>query len=170
METKKKKAIGYFMNSNYLVLSRSDRRGRLIYWHKAVAENKIGRPLQKGEVVHHADNNKLNNDPGNLQVCPSRKAHNARHVITEAYLVAGNPFFRKCHHCGKHGDPAEMKIHRRRNVNNGFEHYQCANDYKRKWQATSPTYQKYRMARRQLRITLKTFNVKGKGAQSSFGF
>jgi HNH endonuclease len=28
----------------------------------------LGRPLLKGEVVHHRDNNKRNNDPANLKV------------------------------------------------------------------------------------------------------
>lgn len=36
--------------------------------HTEIAEWKIGRPLREGEVVHHKDRNKLNNDPSNLQV------------------------------------------------------------------------------------------------------
>jgi HNH endonuclease len=36
--------------------------------HKWVAEVKLGRPLQKGEIVHHIDGNSWNNDPSNLQV------------------------------------------------------------------------------------------------------
>jgi hypothetical protein len=33
-----------------------------------IAEQVIGRPLAKGEIVHHIDGNKQNNDPSNLQV------------------------------------------------------------------------------------------------------
>jgi hypothetical protein len=40
--------------------------GKLV--HRVVAEAMIGRPLRKGEVVHHRDHNKLNNDPANLLV------------------------------------------------------------------------------------------------------
>lgn len=43
--------------------------------HRRIAEAIIGRPLRDGEVVHHVDGNKLNNDPANLQVLPSQAEH-----------------------------------------------------------------------------------------------
>ena len=42
--------------------------------HRSVAEEMLGRPLQPGEIVHHMDNQKHNNDPSNLQVM-SRAEH-----------------------------------------------------------------------------------------------
>lgn len=36
--------------------------------HRVVAEQKIGRPLGRGEVVHHIDGDKHNNHPDNLLV------------------------------------------------------------------------------------------------------
>jgi hypothetical protein len=36
--------------------------------HRIVMEKIIGRKLRKGEIVHHIDENKKNNDPNNLQV------------------------------------------------------------------------------------------------------
>jgi hypothetical protein len=36
--------------------------------HRAVAEEAMGRPLRPGEVVHHIDGDKHNNDPSNLRV------------------------------------------------------------------------------------------------------
>ena len=36
--------------------------------HRVVAERKLGRPLKAGEIVHHIDGNKRNNDPDNLMV------------------------------------------------------------------------------------------------------
>lgn len=36
--------------------------------HRVVAEQMLGRPLMPGEIVHHIDGNKHNNDPSNLQV------------------------------------------------------------------------------------------------------
>ena len=43
--------------------------------HRVVAEEKLGRALLPGEVVHHKDTNRLNNDPDNLRVFPSQKEH-----------------------------------------------------------------------------------------------
>jgi hypothetical protein len=47
--------------------------------HRAVAEQMLGRPLRRGEVVHHRDGDKTNYDPSNLQVLPSQAAHAALH-------------------------------------------------------------------------------------------
>lgn len=38
------------------------------YEHRLVAEQKLGRRLLPGEVAHHKDENKQNNDPDNLEV------------------------------------------------------------------------------------------------------
>ena len=43
--------------------------------HRVVAAEKMGRPLLKGEVVHHIDGNILNNHPDNLQVLASQSEH-----------------------------------------------------------------------------------------------
>lgn len=43
--------------------------------HRAAAEAMLGRPLRPGEVVHHRDGDKLNNDPMNLEVLPSQSEH-----------------------------------------------------------------------------------------------
>ena len=36
--------------------------------HRVVAEQLLGRALLPGEIVHHKDGNKLNNEPGNLEI------------------------------------------------------------------------------------------------------
>jgi hypothetical protein len=52
------------------------------YEHRVVAEHTLGRRLLPGEIVHHEDHNKRNNDPSNLSVSPSRWHHNAKHRKT----------------------------------------------------------------------------------------
>lgn len=51
--------------------------------HRAVAEKMLGRPLRKGEVVHHIDENKRNNKPENLMVFKNQAAHAAWHARKE---------------------------------------------------------------------------------------
>ena len=77
---KKIKKLGLTINWTYLyidgngyLMNCEDRSNR--YWvHRKVMETKLGRPLQPGEVVHHIDKNKRNNDPSNLTVM-SRSEH-----------------------------------------------------------------------------------------------
>lgn len=57
------------------------RNGRLE--HRFVAEQMLGRVLLPGEVVHHKDRNKHNNDPSNLMVFTSQSEHATHHRLTD---------------------------------------------------------------------------------------
>lgn len=50
-----------------------------IYEHILVAEEKLGRYLKDGEVVHHRDENKMNNNPDNIIVFCSKSEHTKFH-------------------------------------------------------------------------------------------
>lgn len=59
----------------------ADSRDRVLE-HRAVAENMLGRLLVSGEEVHHVNENKLDNDPGNLEVLTPAE-HRRRHFQPE---------------------------------------------------------------------------------------
>jgi hypothetical protein len=52
--------------------------------HRVVAEQMLGRKLLPGEVVHHIDRDKRNNNPANLQVFNSQAEHAAHHAKLNA--------------------------------------------------------------------------------------
>lgn len=62
------------------------------YEHRLVAERKLGRPLAKGEHVHHVDGNKRNNAPANLEVLTVAE-HRAEHRVPRkaALRLPGEP-------------------------------------------------------------------------------
>ena len=51
--------------------------------HKTIIENKIRRKLNKGEIVHHIDLDKRNNEESNLHLCKDRTTHNGCHHSLE---------------------------------------------------------------------------------------
>lgn len=49
--------------------------------HRLRVSEREGRPLERGEVVHHIDGNPMNNDLDNLQLFPSNNLH-LKHELT----------------------------------------------------------------------------------------
>ncbi len=47
--------------------------------HRHVAERKLGRKLERGEVVHHKNRDKQDNRRSNLWVFRNQKKHNKAH-------------------------------------------------------------------------------------------
>ena len=68
--------ITYVNENGYLCFISSD-----YPVHRWLAAKKIGRKLKKGQVVHHMDRNKLNNEAENLWVFKSQREHDYIHKV-----------------------------------------------------------------------------------------
>lgn len=59
--------------------------------HRVVAEEMLGRPLRKGEVVHHINGDHRDNRPENLQVLASQAEHMRLHMQMQMQMRGGDP-------------------------------------------------------------------------------
>lgn len=77
---------GHIAGNGYRVISK---RGKTnLYEHRVIAEEMIGRPLEKDEIVHHIDGNRSNNAPENLVVM-KRGEHDRLKDGVRAYFHTG---------------------------------------------------------------------------------
>jgi hypothetical protein len=99
-------------------------RFRKKFVHVAIAEKILGRELKYPIVVHHANENRLDNSNANLVVCPDRKYHKLLHARMKALSECGNPNLRKCFICGVWDDPENLVR---------YCHRPCWAKYQRDW-------------------------------------
>jgi len=75
---------GKYKCCGYYVLFMPDHPKRssknMVYEHRFVMECKLGRYLTDEEVVHHIDEDKLNNDPSNLMLFKNQSEHMQHHA------------------------------------------------------------------------------------------
>jgi HNH endonuclease len=69
-----------------------------IPFHRWMAEKKLGRKLRPGEVVHHKDRNKLNNNQDNLWVFQNQTQHYNAHLKDAKRLGFRFSFFGRRNH------------------------------------------------------------------------
>lgn len=96
--------------------------------HVMVAEKALGRALRGEEIVHHADENRTNNAPSNLVICPGNGYHQLLHRRMRAMDSCGNPNYRKCRYCKQYSDPANMSV-----IGREAYHKYCQAEWHRNW-------------------------------------
>lgn len=95
------------------------------YEHQRVAEKALGKPLPPKAEVHHVDENKRNNDPSNLVICPDHAYHSFLHQRAAAFDAFGDASARKCVYCGQWDSVSNLRI----NKQNSARHLKCHAKY-----------------------------------------
>ena len=119
---------GSLRNDGYIM---HETDGKRVLEHVRVAEKALGKPLPKGAVVHHVDENRSNNDPSNLVICPSHSYHALLHKRMRALAACGHADWLKCHICKKYDSPDNVKIYMAYGRANRIVHAECSARYGR---------------------------------------
>lgn len=100
-------ANGSLRSDGYIDIGRTT--GGKTKQHILIAEQALGHRLPRGAVVHHVDENRSNNAPGNLVICPDRAYHNLIHQRMRALSACGHASWRKCQFCKAYDAPENVK-------------------------------------------------------------
>lgn len=81
-----------------------------------IVERLLGKKLPRGAVVHHVNENPLDNRHANLVVLQNQGMHNIVHGRAKALAATGNARAKPCRFCHKYELPGVLK-------RNGSSHY-----------------------------------------------
>lgn len=132
----------------YVLLFRKDHphavgRGYVLE-HRLVAESALGRPLPSKAVVHHHDEIRDRNVPGNLVLCEDENYHKLLHMRMRALTACGNANAYRCTHCKGYDRQNEITIIARKSGEIISYHRDCNTAAGRRW----------RQLKRQERVTV----------------
>ena len=128
---------GRSINNGYVRINPEPEHPRFghgsIQEHVVIAERVLRKRLPLGAMVHHVNEDQIDNCPNNLVICQDQAYHKLIHVRTRAYKQTGNPNARKCKFCPIWILPTEqdIRIHRQKGRSASFSHGECARNYDR---------------------------------------
>jgi len=125
---KRPDGTGSITSDGYLMLTTLD--GVKRFEHVLIAEKALGHRLPLGAEVHHVNENRLDNSPSNLVICPDKAYHKLLHLRTKAIAACGNPDFRRCGYC-KQYDAIWAMTHSKAKISGRYFHSACINTYQR---------------------------------------
>jgi hypothetical protein len=97
----------------------------------------LGKKLPGGSVVHHVNENGLDDSNNNLVLCEDASYHRLLHLRTAALKATGNPHARRCRFCKQwdipgNGDFVHIKRTCKCSIGDGrYHHRSCAAKYAR---------------------------------------
>ena len=95
----------------------------------------LGKPLPEKAVVHHVDENRLNNTNNNLVICEDRYYHQLLHSRMKAFKATGDPNMQTCNFCRQWDSlqNPDFRSYKRSGRLNGFYgiHRSCYNAWRR---------------------------------------
>lgn len=110
-----------------------DARGYRTREHKRVAAKALGRRLPHGANVHHVNDNRADNRPGNLVICEDAAYHRLLHLRRDALRACGHAEWRRCTGCERYCDVGELEPLNRSGPQRGLIHGGCRKAYRRMW-------------------------------------
>lgn len=93
-----------------------------------IVEKVLGKRLPIGAVIHHINENSMNDDNSNLIVCENRAYHNLLHLRMRALKACEHADWRKCKFCKQWDDPIKLYIPP---IGWNTYHPNCVNQYNR---------------------------------------
>lgn len=103
--TRRLRGTGTVTTNGYVAIAKDGKKKQA---HVLISEAALGLPLPPGAEVHHVNEDRSDNTPSNLVVCPSRAYHKMLHQRQASLDACGNPSYRKCPFCKQYSDPESM--------------------------------------------------------------
>jgi len=125
-----------------------------VFNHILVVEKATGIKITKIYHIHHINQDKTDDKPSNLVLCPSAKYHHLLHQRQRAKNKCGNPNWRKCQYCQQYDKPANLFIAKK-----SIYHNQCKAKHKRETRQSKAMRWKPRVRE----FTLADFGCSGEG-------
>lgn len=102
---------------------------RVVQEAVVIVEKILGKKLPKGAVVHHVNENPLDNRHENLVVLQNQGMHNIVHGRTKALAATGNARAKPCRFCHQY----ETDVNKLKKNGTNHYHLECAAEYARSY-------------------------------------